>query len=144
MRRTKREQETDQIWAQEEGKHRTWGHSSDIIPPPPPNRRIPRCTTSNGEGGWALWRPQGTWRQDRRPPGRRPFRDPWWSRELGRLWREKGFGRVASPPPRPRLWTLPLPLQLDPYYPPPPQKKGTANCFWGAGTRGHSGGAGTA
>ncbi len=35
MRRTKREQETDQIWAQEEGKHRTWGHSSDIIPPPP-------------------------------------------------------------------------------------------------------------
>ncbi len=27
---TKREQETDQIWAREEGKHRTWGHSSDI------------------------------------------------------------------------------------------------------------------
>ncbi len=38
--------------------------------PPPPNRRVPRHTTSNGEGGWALWRPQGTWSLDRWPiPG---------------------------------------------------------------------------
>ncbi len=46
MMRTKREQETDQIWAREEGKHRTWGHSSDITP----NRRVPCHTTSNKEG----------------------------------------------------------------------------------------------
>ncbi len=131
MRRTKREQETDQIWAQEEGKHRTWGHSSDIIPPPPPNRRIPRCTTSMGEGGWALWRPQGTWRQDRRPPGRRPFRDPWWSRELGRLWREKGFGRVASPPPRPKLVDTAPASTAGSLLPPPPQKKARQIAFEG-------------
>ncbi len=38
--------------------------------PPPPNRHVPRHTTSNGEGGWALWRPQGTWSLDRWPiPG---------------------------------------------------------------------------
>ncbi len=29
MMKTKREQETDQIWEREEGKHRTWGHRSD-------------------------------------------------------------------------------------------------------------------
>ncbi len=43
--------------------------------------------------GWVLWRPQGTQRQDRRPPGRRPFRDPRRSRELGRPWLIWGIGR---------------------------------------------------
>ncbi len=32
---------------------------------PPPERCVPHRTQSNGEGGWALWRPQGTRRQDR-------------------------------------------------------------------------------
>ncbi len=32
---------------------------------PPPERCVPHRTPSNGEGGWALWRPQGTRRQDR-------------------------------------------------------------------------------
>ncbi len=61
--------------------------------PPPSNRRVPRRMTSKGEGGWALWRPQGTRRQDRRPPGRRPFREPWRSGELGRPWRIRGLRR---------------------------------------------------
>ncbi len=50
-----------------------------------------RRTTSNGEGGWALWRPQGTWRKGRWPPGRCPFWDQWWSRDLGQPWRIKGL-----------------------------------------------------
>ncbi len=63
---------------------------------PPPGRRVPRLATSNGEGGWVLWR----------PPGRRPFREPWrirghgrqWrSRELGRPWRSSLQGRGPSP-----------------------------------------------
>ncbi len=32
---------------------------------PPPERCVPHRIPSNGEGGWALWRPQGTRRQDR-------------------------------------------------------------------------------
>ncbi len=32
---------------------------------PPPERCVPHRTPSNGEGGWALWRPHGTRRQDR-------------------------------------------------------------------------------
>ncbi len=69
---------------------------------PPPERRVPHHTPSNGEGGWALWRPQGTRRQERRPSGRRLFRDPrrsgehgrpWRIRELGRPWRIRGFRR---------------------------------------------------
>ncbi len=43
---------------------------------PPPEWCVPHRTPSNGEGGWALWRPQGTRRQDRRPPGRRPVPEP--------------------------------------------------------------------
>ncbi len=46
-----------------------------------------------GRGGWALWRPQGTWRQGRWPPGRCPFRDHWWIRDLGPPWRIRGLGR---------------------------------------------------
>ncbi len=61
--------------------------------PPPSNRRVPRRMTSKGEGGWALWRPQGTRRQDRRPPGRRPFREPWQIRGLRRPWRIRGLRR---------------------------------------------------
>ncbi len=45
--------------------------------PPPSNRRVPRRMTSKGEGGWALWRAQGSRRPDRWPPGRCPFRDTW-------------------------------------------------------------------
>ncbi len=32
---------------------------------PPPEGFVPHRTPSNGEGGGALCRPQGTWRQDR-------------------------------------------------------------------------------
>ncbi len=85
--------------------------------PPPSNRRVPRRTTSKGEGGWALWRPQGPgdrtgdlqggarsgthggsgdlrwpWRI-RRPWRIRGFRRPWRSRVLGRPWRIRGFWR---------------------------------------------------
>ncbi len=63
---------------------------------PPPNRLIPCRTTSNGEGPWVLWTwkgPQGTWRQDRWPPGRCPFRDQRRSREFGRPWCIQGLGR---------------------------------------------------
>ncbi len=93
---------------------------------PPPERCVPHRTPSNGEGGWALWRPPGTRRQDRRLPGRRPFQDPrpsgelgrpwrigelgwpwqvrelgqpWWIRELGRPWRDYLRGRGPSPRP---------------------------------------------
>ncbi len=38
--------------------------------------------------------------QDRRPPGRRPFRDPRRSRELGRQWRSRGLGRPWRISPR--------------------------------------------
>ncbi len=55
--------------------------------PPPPNRRVPRRITSKGEGGWALWRPQGTCSPGRWPPGQCPFREPWRVRGLGRPWR---------------------------------------------------------
>ncbi len=39
------------------------------ITPLPSNRHVPRRMTSKGEGGWALWRPQGSRRPDRWPPG---------------------------------------------------------------------------
>ncbi len=42
------------IWSQEGGKHKTWGAQVHH----PTGRR-------GGGGGGALWRPQGTWRQDR-------------------------------------------------------------------------------
>ncbi len=43
--------------------------------------------------GTMFWRPQGTQRQDRRPPGRLPFQDPRRSRELERPWRSRECGR---------------------------------------------------
>ncbi len=97
-------------------RHRETG----LILIPPPQRCVPRHATSNGEAGWAHWMPQGTRRQDRRPPGRCPFRDPWRSRELGRPWRswEPWRAAMASLPPRPRPQPLPRPLRLVPYYPP--------------------------
>ncbi len=65
--------------------------------------------TRHGDTGLTL-PPQGTWRQDRWPPGRCPFWDqrwsrelrrPWWSRELGRPRRVWGFHGPwqAAPPP---------------------------------------------
>ncbi len=56
-----------------QGSTRRRETKSDITPSP--NRHVPSRTTSNGEGRWALWRPQGAWRQYRWPPGRCPFRD---------------------------------------------------------------------
>ncbi len=58
--------------------------------PPPSNRRVPRRMTSKGEGGWALWRPQGSRRPDRWPPGRCPFRDTWRIRGLRRPTADPG------------------------------------------------------
>ncbi len=50
MRRTKREQETDQIWARGEGKQNTGRQDWHLLLPP--GRRVPRLATSNGDGGW--------------------------------------------------------------------------------------------
>ncbi len=57
----------------------------------------------------ALWTPPGTGWLDGRPPGRRPFRDPRRSRELGRPWWICLRGR--DPSPRLYSWshTTPLP-----------------------------------
>ncbi len=68
---------TNQIWAQGEGKHNTQGDRTDIY----------------SVRGWALWKPQGAEFGNGRPPGRRLFRDPWWSRELGQPWQVRGLGR---------------------------------------------------
>ncbi len=59
-----------------------------LLPPPK------RCTPSGGGG--TLWRPQGTRRQDRRPPGRRPFRD------------QRRSGELASPQVSPHLFLFSL------------------------------------
>ncbi len=63
---------------------------------PPSNRRIPRRMTSKGEGGWALWRPQGSRRPDRWPPGRCPFRDTRRIRGLRRPRRTGTHGPAAT------------------------------------------------
>ncbi len=104
MRRTKREWETDQIWARGERKQDMGNTGLTLLPPPGHIQR----------GGGV--RPKGTRRQDRRPPGWRPFRDPrrsrelgWprWIRELGRPWRirelgepmaDQGFGEPMADP----------------------------------------------
>ncbi len=39
-----------------------------------------------------------TWRTGQEASRRRPFRDPWWSRDLGQPWRIRLRGRVPSPP----------------------------------------------
>ncbi len=95
---------------------------------PPPERCVPHRTPSNGEGGWALWRPQGTWRQDRRPPGRRPFRDPQRISELGRPWRVRLWGCGPS---------------LSGWSPTTPKKISLGKVGARSGTWGHSGSADT-
>ncbi len=110
---------------------------------PPPERCVPHRTPSNG-GGWALWRPQGTRRKDRRPPGRRPFRDPrrsgelrrpWRVSELGRPWRVRLRGRGPSPHPGLYGWS--------PTTPPPPnflgESRGSRGHLGALGKRGHLG-----
>ncbi len=118
-------------------------HRSDITPPPSRTVRPAPYTIRRG-GGWALWRPQGTRRQDRRPPEWCPFRDPWrsgelgrpwWSRELRRPWRVRGLGRPWRIRELGRPWRIlglgrpwrdrlrgrgpsPRPPRLEPYYPP--------------------------
>ncbi len=100
---------------------------------PPPKRRIPRRTPSNGERGWALWRPQGTRRQDRRPPGR--HRGAW------AAMADRGIKEaLAGPPPRPRPQPPPRPLWLEPYY---PQKMSLGKVGARSGTWGRSGSART-
>ncbi len=79
---------------------------SDITPPS--NRRVPRRTTSKGEGGWALWRPQGpgdrtgdlqggarsgTHGGSGDSGGQRRIRRPWRIRGFRRPWRIRGFRR---------------------------------------------------
>ncbi len=66
---------------------------------PPPERCVPHRTPSNGEGGMgALEALRDTETgQDRRPPGRRLFRDPRRSRELGRPWRDRLRDHGPSP-----------------------------------------------
>ncbi len=62
---------------------------------PPPERCVPHRTPSNGEGGVGALealRDMET-AQDRRPPERRPFWEPWRSGEVGRPWRIRGLRR---------------------------------------------------
>ncbi len=95
LNETKLEQENPNMETQEGQGKKTRKQESRILTftplpspplPSPPNRYVPHCNNNirGGGGGWTLWRPQGTQRQDRRPPGRRPFRDPRQSGELGR------------------------------------------------------------
>ncbi len=88
------------IWWQGSGMCRSWW-LMDRWQYAPLWKAWPRAI-QHPVGGGALWRPQGTRRPDRRPPGRRLFRDPRWSRELwepqrsrglGRPWRVRGLGR---------------------------------------------------
>ncbi len=89
---------------------------------PPPERWVPHRTPSNGEGGWVLWRPQGTRRQDRTgglqggarsgthgelgSPWRiRELGRPWWIRGLGMPWLDRLRGRGPSPRPGLRGWS---------------------------------------
>ncbi len=71
--------------------------------PPPPGRCVPCRNT--GKGRWVPWGPQGTCRQGSWPPGRCPFWDQWWSRELGRPWRIQGLhGPWWVAPPKKNYW----------------------------------------
>ncbi len=76
--------------------------------PPPSNRRVPRRMTSKGEGGvGALEASRDTETgQDRRPPGRRPFREPWRIRGLRRPWRIRGLRRPWRIRRPRRVWEL--------------------------------------
>ncbi len=125
------------------GETRDMGNTALTVLPPP-ERCVPHRTPSNGEGGGALEASRDTETgQDRRPPGRRPFRDPRRSRELGRPWpireamavqsawaamadpgtpvamADRGTpAAMAGPPPRPRPQPPPRSLRQEPYYPP--------------------------
>ncbi len=80
--------------AREEGKTRDMGNTGLTVLPPP-ERCVPHRTPSNGEGGLGALealRDMETG-QDRRPPGRRPFWEPWRSGEVGRPWRIRGLRR---------------------------------------------------
>ncbi len=59
---------------------------SDITPPPS-NRRVPRRTTSKGEGGVGALEASKTWRTGQVVP----FRDPWRLRGLRRPRRIRGI-----------------------------------------------------
>ncbi len=80
MRRTKREKETDQIWAREEEKHKTQEDRTDITPPS-------RTALQRGGGGHSGASRDTETGQDRRPPGPAPVPDPRQRGELGRPWR---------------------------------------------------------
>ncbi len=73
---------------------------------PPSNRRVPRRMTSKGEGGLALWRPQGSRRPDRWPPGRCLFRDTWRIRGLRRPRRIRGLRRPRRSRELGRPWRV--------------------------------------
>ncbi len=133
---------TNQIWAQGEGKHNTQGDRTDIY----------------SVRGWALWKPQGAEFGNGRPPGRRLFRDPWWSRELGQPWQVRGLGRPWWILDLGRPWrdcfrccgSSPQPglNGRSPTTPPPlPSKVGARLGTWGrsgrAETWGRSGGVGS-
>ncbi len=84
---------TNHIWAREEGKPRHGDTQSDITPP---SRTVRPAlyTIQRGGGVGALEASRDTETgQDRRPPGRRPFWEPWRVRGLGRPWRSGELGR---------------------------------------------------
>ncbi len=76
-----------------EGNIRHGEHRTDSTPPSRTVRPAP-YTIQRGGGVGALeaLRDMETG-QDRRPPGRRPFWEPWRSGEVGRPWRIHGLGR---------------------------------------------------
>ncbi len=60
-----------------------------------------------GRGGCLLWRPQRTWRQDRRPPHRHPFQGHGGAGCSGRSGDSGGHGRsgdMAGSPPQKMYW----------------------------------------
>ncbi len=100
-------------------------------------------------GGRALWRPQGTRRQDRTGglQGGARSGTHGGAREAmaGRGTREAMAGRgtreaMAGPPPRPRPQPPPRSLRQEPYY--PPKKKNSLGKIWAtSGTWGRTGSA---
>ncbi len=69
-------------------------YRSDSTLPPLPNgaSRTEHHPTGRGRGALEALKDTETG-QDRRPPGRRPFWEPWRVRGLGRPWRIRGLGR---------------------------------------------------
>ncbi len=107
MRRTKGEQETDQIWARGEGKHKTWGTQCLTLLPPPE-----RC----------IHHPTG--RRGGRSGGLKGHRD-----RTGGLQgdaRSGTHGRAGSSGGHGTLWTWPLARPHRPWIYSPPKKN-----YWG-------------